>query len=212
MKDHAMTRLIIARHGNTFAAGDVITRVGKRTDLPLVETGKAQARRLGGALHHQGFTPSYAYTSTLQRTIQMVTFLQEETRWSFPTEALTFLDEIDYGEDENQPEAKVLERIGKEAMQAWEEKAIPPSGWRIDVPAIIMGWQQFAKHVLVRHSGETILVVTSNGIARFAPHLTGDMEGFRTQHKLKLNTGAYSVFEYLGDTSAWECHAWNVQP
>ena len=28
-----MTRLLIARHGNTFDKGDVLLRVGKRTDL-----------------------------------------------------------------------------------------------------------------------------------------------------------------------------------
>ena len=38
------TRLIIARHGNTFDAGDIPTRVGRRTDLPLVASGEAQAK------------------------------------------------------------------------------------------------------------------------------------------------------------------------
>ncbi len=31
------TKIIITRHGHTFAKGDVITRVGARTDLDLVE-------------------------------------------------------------------------------------------------------------------------------------------------------------------------------
>ena len=41
-----MTTLIIARHGNTFDKGDIPTRVGARTDLPLVEKGRAQAKAL----------------------------------------------------------------------------------------------------------------------------------------------------------------------
>ena len=32
------TRIIIARHGNTFTKEQTPTRVGGRTDLPLVET------------------------------------------------------------------------------------------------------------------------------------------------------------------------------
>ena len=32
-----MNTLIIARHGNTFRKGETPTRVGSRTDLPLVE-------------------------------------------------------------------------------------------------------------------------------------------------------------------------------
>ena len=42
-----MTTLIIARHGNTFNPGDTPTRVGKHTDMPLVEKGEAQGRALG---------------------------------------------------------------------------------------------------------------------------------------------------------------------
>ncbi|MFZ4686424.1 MAG: histidine phosphatase family protein [Hyphomonadaceae bacterium] len=37
------TRIFIVRHGNTFDKGDVVTRVGGRTDLPLSTSGSAQA-------------------------------------------------------------------------------------------------------------------------------------------------------------------------
>ena len=42
-----MTRLYIARHGNTFEAGEAPRRVGRRTDLPLTAAGRAQAEALG---------------------------------------------------------------------------------------------------------------------------------------------------------------------
>lgn len=41
-------RLIIVRHGNTFDKGDVVTRVGGRTDIPLSVSGRAQAESLAG--------------------------------------------------------------------------------------------------------------------------------------------------------------------
>ena len=47
-----MARLFVVRHGNTFDTGDVVTRVGGRTDLPLSKSGKAQAEKL--AAHFAG--------------------------------------------------------------------------------------------------------------------------------------------------------------
>ena len=61
-----MGRIIVCRHGNTFDKGDVVTRVGGRTDLPLSTSGKAQADALA---RHFADTPfQAAYCSTLQRT------------------------------------------------------------------------------------------------------------------------------------------------
>lgn len=50
----AIKTLIIARHGNTFGPDDTPTRVGARTDLPLVESGIQQARLLGTHLRALG--------------------------------------------------------------------------------------------------------------------------------------------------------------
>ena len=47
-----MGRLVdiyIVRHGNTFDKGDVVTRVGARTDLGLSSSGQTQAEAL--AIH-----------------------------------------------------------------------------------------------------------------------------------------------------------------
>jgi 2,3-bisphosphoglycerate-dependent phosphoglycerate mutase len=207
------TRLIIARHGNTFAEGDVVTRLGV-TDLPLVASGEEQGRRLGDYLRREHLIPDIAYTSTLQRTIRMAELVQEVTGAAFPTHALTFLNEVDYGEDENMPEERVVARVGAEALRLWDEQGIPPQGWKVDVAAIIEGWRTFAAGLVQEDAarGRTVLVVTSNGIARFAPTLTGDMEAFRAGgNTLKLSTGALSMFEYRGD-GRWDCTAWGVKP
>ena len=44
-----MIRLIVVRHGNTFNKGDVILRVGARTDLPLTAEGMRQCLDVGAA-------------------------------------------------------------------------------------------------------------------------------------------------------------------
>ena len=45
-------KLVIVRHGNTFRAGETPTRVGARTDLPLVE--EERARSSGRYLREKG--------------------------------------------------------------------------------------------------------------------------------------------------------------
>ena len=52
-------KLVIVRHGNTFRAGETPTRVGARTDLPLVEEERA---RSAGRCDRQGdFGPLKTY-------------------------------------------------------------------------------------------------------------------------------------------------------
>ena len=50
-----MKTLIIARHGNTFRPGETPTRVGSRTDLPLVE--EERGRGIGRWLKQLGRNP-----------------------------------------------------------------------------------------------------------------------------------------------------------
>lgn len=57
------TRLVLARHGET--AWSKSSQHTGRTDIPLTDTGREQARRLGGAL--EGRTFSRVFTSPLSR-------------------------------------------------------------------------------------------------------------------------------------------------
>jgi 2,3-bisphosphoglycerate-dependent phosphoglycerate mutase len=203
------TRLIVARHGNTFGPGDVVTRVG-RTDLPLVASGLEQGRMMGRYLKAQGMLPDRIFTSKLQRTSQTAEQLQAETGSAIAVQRLDIFNEIDYGPDENKPEDAVIARLGEDALKAWDDNAAVPDGWNVDPQDIIRNWQDFAAGLLRDHAGQTVLVVTSNGIARFAPYLTGDFESFRTKHKIKIATGALCIFEYLD--GKWVCTGWNLKP
>jgi probable phosphoglycerate mutase len=202
-------RLIIARHGNTFGPGDVVTRVG-RTDLPLVESGLEQGRMIGRYLRREGLLPGAIFTSHLKRTSQTAEQAQNEMGTKLPLTPLTIFNEIDYGPDENQPEEIVVARLGEAALKAWDDEGIVPNGWIVDPQAIIANWKKFGADVARDHAGKTVMVVTSNGVARFAPHLTGDFEGFRAKHKIKIATGALCLFEY--QNGAWACTGWNIRP
>ena len=198
-----MTTLIIARHGNTFNKGDTPTRVGARTDLPLVESGKEQAMRIGAWLKDNSITPDIAYCSNLQRTKQTAKIALGTSENIIED---SMFNEIDYGPDENQTEDVVIARIGEDAIKQWDQSAIVPNGWQFDPQACIQNWKNFAEQIVAKNYG-TVFVCTSNGIARFAPHLTGDFDGFAQQHSIKLSTGAIGILEYK--TGQWVATEWN---
>ena len=121
-----MSRIFICRHGNTFDKGDIVRRVGARTDMPLSTSGRQQAEELARALSKFNF--AQAYCSALIRTQQTaVAIISEET----PLETLDFLTEIDYGEDENKPESEVVARLGQDILDLWDIDAIAPQGWKV---------------------------------------------------------------------------------
>lgn len=206
-----VTHLIIARHGNTFGPGDTVTRLGK-TDLPLVDSGLEQGRQLGRYLKQAGLVPDVIFTSQLRRTIQTAEQAQSAMGTHLPQQPLSVFNEIDYGPDENRPEAEVVARLGKETLRAWDMQAVVPDGWKIDPAAIVKNWHDFAADVLKKYTGKMILVVTSNGIARFAPCLTGDFDGFCARHSIKISTGALCLFEHEGVFPHWHCTEWNLKP
>lgn len=204
-----MTKLIIARHGNTFGPNDTPTRVGARTDLPLVESGRAQAERLGQWLKDHNLYPEVTYCSQLQRTRETAQIALKTLGYPQPTFPLAIFNEIDYGVDENQPEDNVIARIGEKALKDWDEKAIVPEGWHFDPKACIENWKNFARHI-VNDEQDIIFVVTSNGVARFAPHIAGNFDDFAKHNKIKLSTGALGVLEF--ENHAWTVKEWNIRP
>lgn len=199
-----MGRIIVCRHGNTFDKGDVVTRVGGRTDLPLSSSGRAQAEAL--AKHFAGMRFVAAYCSSLRRTRETAEAILGADLESPALDVLPFLTEIDYGPDENVPEEAVVARIGEDALKAWEEDSIVPDGWRVDKEAIRAGWRALLVQAAARPETDNILVVTSNGIARFLPDVV-DAAPVGLQPKLK--TGAWGEVECNGGS---RIVAWNRRP
>ena len=202
-------RFYIVRHGNTFDPGDTVTRVGGRTDLPLSRSGETQAEAL--ALHFSALEPSgfsRAHCSSLQRTRQTAEAILVLVPCDLFLSELGFLKEVDYGPDENQPEDAVIARLGTTALKAWDEHAIPPEGWQVDPPALIEAWKTlFASARTEAEPSKPALIVTSNGIARFALQaLSKQAPG----HDIKLKTGAYGLVEAGPDGA--HLIAWNKRP
>ena len=220
-----MKTLIIARHGNTFRPGETPTRVGAHTDLPLVE--EERARGIGRYLRMKGLAPTRILAAPLQRTLNTARLAAEELGNPCPVQADARFTEVDYGPDENKTEPEVMARLGRvaagegaaalspeewealgaQAIELWNTQAIVPDGWQVDVPAIITAWQQLAAEVA---EGETLLCVSSNGVIRFAPHITGDYAAFCAEHDIKVPTGGVCIFT-CGEDGVWRCTEWGVK-
>lgn len=202
------TKIIIARHGNTFRSEETPTRVGARTDLPLTEQGEEQALKLGHHLKAAKILPDFVYTSFLCRTIDTARLACVALGCGCPHEPLAIFNEIDYGPDENQTEDKVLERVGSAAIKNWDNDCTMPEGWSPRPIEILLNWKNFLKDCADNHKNQTIFVTTSNGIARFALHHTENGRDF----KPKLSTGAYGRLEWNDKTGLWRVMDWNIRP
>ncbi|MEL7452773.1 MAG: histidine phosphatase family protein [Pseudomonadota bacterium] len=188
-----MVDVYIVRHGNTFDPGDIVRRVGARTDLPLSRSGCKQADALAThfqRLHPQGFRAGFC--STLMRTRQTAETIIDAFDRKPHLQVLQFLCEVDYGPDENMPEADVVARIGADALDLWDTQGVVPPGWKVDPADLIDQWSAFfSGQKAADHNGEPILVVTSNGIARFV--LQAADTSRLDSVSIKLKTGAYGV-------------------
>ncbi len=189
-------RIIIARHGNTFEPDEAPRRIGARTDLPLVESGRAQATALGAHFRARGLVFERCLTSPLLRTRQTATLVLDDA--PCPVTAADWLVEIDHGPDEGQTEDTVRARIGAEALAAWERDATPPIDWRVDAAQRHAAWALFFGEAA--EIGGTVLVVTSNGAARFAAPGAG-----------RLRTGAYGEVAISSDAPP-RIVAWDMRP
>lgn len=200
------TRIVICRHGNTFDKGDIVTRVGARTDLALSQSGKAQAEKLKHYFHPDRglYRFERAFCSELLRTRETAQEILENLH---PAKLIKegFLKEIDYGIDENRPESDVISRIGKEALTEWDTAAIAPDGWHIDPDQIRADWRGFLKE-MAETPGD-VLVVTSNGIARFCLDVVDDISC--NVPSIKLATAAFGIISCSNNTTV--VTHWNIK-
>ncbi len=205
-----MTTILIVRHGNTFGPQDTPVRVGIKTDMPLANTGKQQAKNLGHYLKQNKIRPVAVFTSNLKRTKETASIAIEAASLNIAPEAKSMFDEVDYGPDEGKTNEEIIERIGERALQDWESKAVIPQGWVVNADQIVKSWSEFAAEVLAKYPNDTVMVVTSNGIARFATFLTKNFFSFGQTHQIKLGTGAIGALK--SRNGEWEIVYWNEQP
>lgn len=167
---------------------------------------------VGKYLRMRGFIPAVVFAAPLQRTTETARLAIAAMDKDIPLVADTRFTEIDYGPDEAKTEEEVIARIGQKAMDDWNREAIVPDGWKVSVDAIIKAWKDFASEVERDYHGKTVLAVSSNGIIRFAPHLTGNFKKFSEEFDIKVGTGGVCVLEKEEGDKYWTVKEWGIKP
>jgi broad specificity phosphatase PhoE len=135
--------IFIVRHGNTFTEGAEPRRIGIKTDLPLVESGKVQSHLLGKYFKTQNIRFDQVFCSSLKRTKETAAII---TSYTSPNQTVFenhLFDEIDHGVDEGKIESEVINRIGKETIEKWDKYGVEPDGWNVNYEFRIKGWKRF---------------------------------------------------------------------
>ena len=202
-----VARLILARHGNTFAPQDTPVWVGARSDLPLVDKGRAQALALGQALEKTACLPVKIIVGSLQRTRQTAAIIAEAL--SLPTNIVSIdnrLTEIDYGLWEGKSTAEIEALGGGTELAAWNQQNIFPTApnWYPSESKIIADTNALLSEI----QDGVSLIVSSNGILRFFARNTVNSVDFPDR---KVSTGHLCVME-RDASGAWRIRVWNASP
>ena len=201
------TNIVFVRHGNTFKKGDVLLRVGSRTDLDLVESEKGT--KAGQYIAKQGYEINAIYSGPLKRHIQTASLIAKQVNISPDDICIAeALNELDYGSHDGMPEEEVINLVGEQALKNWDETATPPPEWNVDVDNIKGNLSAFLQMIIQHHQGEDVVVVTSNGLLRFLPFIIG---AEATTLTLKVATGGIVELQSTGSWG-WKVKTWGVKP
>lgn len=178
-----MTRISLVRHGQTDWNHD--GRIQGRSDIPLNDTGREQARETGRALAAAGRRFDGVYASPLARAMETASIIAHELRMSDP-EPVPGLEERSYGLAEGLTGPEIRERFGDDRAQIpeWEDDASL-------IARVLAALSGLAAH----HVGERILVVAHGGvIGALTRHLTG---GERPARGEPIRNGSVHDFEVV---------------
>lgn len=206
--------IILARHGNTFSAGDKIIWVGSSNDLPLVDAGREQAQNLARALEPIKTKLAGVYCGPLKRTMEAATIVTDHLKTSFEPVIVENLDEIDYGVWSGLSSDEIKAKYGAEELEAWDKKSLWPSSgvWRTKEEDLIQRVFTFVHRLTSIHAADDkLLLVSSNGVMRF---FLGLIDGAFEEHvksgTFKVKTGNICLIYF--DGKDFSLKFWNEEP
>jgi len=184
-----MTRIILVRHGQT--EWNRVERFRGRADVPLNETGLAQAEATGKRVASE-WQPVAVYTSPLSRSVKTAESIAKH--YDLKVQIHPGLADIDYGEWQGLSPEEARQRWPEE-IDAWYNRPhlarIPGGETLDDLRARLM---QTVNELAARHAGETIVLVGHTVINRII--LLGILGlGNDRFWRIKQDTCAINVFE-----------------
>jgi broad specificity phosphatase PhoE len=206
--------LLLARHGNTFEAGETAVWVGARTDLPLTAKGREQAQALAATL--QPVTPCIerVISGPLKRTREHAEIIVHASGLEAAVTLDERLREIDYGLWEGKSSEEIRALGGDRELRAWNEKGEWPRSpqWAPSPETIEANAAGLARQLAAVLPGErAALLVTSNGILKFFLKLVpGAFEAMAARGALKVATGNCCALRH--DEQGWQVVFWDREP
>ncbi|WP_417490928.1 histidine phosphatase family protein [Maricaulis sp.] len=198
-----MSRILLARHGNTFGPGDKVVWVGAKEDLPLVPRGEEQAAALGNALREAQLTPERIITGPLQRTRRAAELVAVLSGFHGKIEIDERLREIDYGSWGGKSCDEIIAEFGAEAYRTWNDEHRRPEGVDWSPDEATLRANALAVMQDAAQSRRFTLVITSNGVLRYMHGVLGGAD-----HDAKVKTGNICAV----DLEAGQRLFWNETP
>ena len=200
-----MSRVLLARHGNTFGPGDTPVWVGAKEDLLLVESGEAQATSLGVALREAGLVPARIISGPLKRTRRAAEIVSGLTRFAGEIEIDDRLKEIDYGSWGGKSNDQIAAEYGQDMLDTWDKHHTRPDGvdWKPDDDTLKAN--ALAAMADAARTDGIALIVTSNGVLRYMHAALDGEDG-----NAKVKTGHVCAADIDGETG--RRLFWNEKP
>ncbi|MBX7144204.1 MAG: histidine phosphatase family protein [Oligoflexia bacterium] len=206
-------KLVLVRHGDTFAPGDKVVWVGRAQDLALVESGRLQASQVGQMLRDCGYRPSAIYAAPLKRTREFAKILGETAAPRLQITTDERLYELDYGAWGGLSSDEVRAHFGNALVDAWEKEGKWPEAckWGESEQAVLKRLTSFLVELEGHSYADPVVLVTSNGILRFFLKICAEAEYSRRlrEGKLKVRTGAICILDIGRSTTVLD---WDRRP
>ena len=129
-----MHKLVLIRHGES--TWNLENRFTGWADVPLTDTGVAQAKQAGKLLAENGFVFDQAYTSVLKRAIHTLWHGLDamDCPW-LPVESTWRLNERHYGALQGLNKSETVQQYGSEQVLVWRRSSdTPPPALTADDP------------------------------------------------------------------------------
>jgi probable phosphoglycerate mutase len=201
-------RVLLCRHGNTFAAGEKVVMIGAREDLPLTPEGAMQGSALGKVLRERNFQVSRVCSGPLIRTKVFAECIVAELGGSVPISIDARLTELDYGAWSGLSDDEIKAAYGEETLLRWQEASQRPAGIdfqpsaeqvRADVEAFLTECASV--------SGVSLIVSSNGRLREFGRLCSGEIN---RAISFKMRTGSASLLQYSG--GRWAIHGWDLRP